>query len=144
MFSYQIKPQALLSTLWVFILLNMVFRDLHQFGHPGFLEEMMSGVVNGVKITEELMLIGGFLAEIPIMMVLLSRILSNRYNRWANLIASLITMLVLLSSLPSADMDDVFFLIIEVVAFLWIMRIAWRLPLREEAKSDPVHMHRLQ
>lgn len=124
----KIKPQTLLSTLWVFILLNMVFRDLHQFGHPGFLEEMMTGVVNGVKITEELMLFGGFLAEVPIIMVLLSRILTNTANKWANTTASVITMLVLLSALPSADMDDVFFIIVEMVAFLVIIRIAWRLP----------------
>lgn len=128
MVNRRIKPQTLLSTLWVFILLNMVFRDLHQFGNKGFIEEMMTGVVNGVAITEELMLFGGFLAEIPILMVLLSRILADKANKWANTIASVITMLVLLSGLPSADMDDVFFMIIEVFAFLSIIRVAWKLP----------------
>ena len=128
MINHKIKPQSLLSTLWVFILLNMVFRDLHQLGKKGFIEEIMTGVVNGVKITDELMLFGGFLAEIPILMVLLSRILDDKANKWANIIASVITMLVLISALPSADMDDVFFMIIEVVAFLSIIRIAWKLP----------------
>lgn len=123
-----INSQTLLSTLWVFILLNMIFRDLHQFGHAGFLEEMISGVVNGVVITEELMLFGGFLAEIPILMVLLSRILSDKANKWANITASILTMLVLLSALPSADMDDIFFLIAELTAFVIIIRTAWRLP----------------
>ncbi|MDW3193412.1 MAG: DUF6326 family protein [Cytophagales bacterium] len=123
-----INPQTLISTLWVFILLNMVFRDIHQFGHAGFLEEMMTGVVNGVVITEELMLLGGFLAEIPILMVLLSRILTNQINKWANIVASALTMLVLLSALPSADMDDLFFLIAELFAFISIIRIAWNLP----------------
>jgi len=128
MINHKIKPQSLLSTLWVFVLLNMVFRDLHQLGKKGFIEEIMTGVVNGVKITDELMLFGGFLAEIPILMVLLSRILDDKANKWANIIASVITMLVLISALPSADMDDVFFMIIEVVAFLSIIRIAWKLP----------------
>ena len=123
-----IKPQILLSTLWIFVLLNMIFRDLHQLGHPGFIEEMMSGVVNGVKITNELMLLGGFLAEIPILMVLLSRILGDTINKWANVIASVITLLVLMSALPSADMDDIFFMAIEGVAFIMIIRIAWILP----------------
>lgn len=126
--SQKIKSQTLLSTLWVFILLNMVFRDIHQFVKAGFLAEIMTGVVNGVKITEELMLFGGFLAEVPIIMVLLSRILTDKINKWANITASVITMLVLMSALPSADMDDVFFMIVEVVAFMAIIRIAWRLP----------------
>ncbi len=124
----KINPQTLLSTLWIFVLFNMVFRDLHQLGKQSFIEEILTGVVNGVEITDELMLVGGFLAEIPIVMVLLSRILNNKVNKWANIVASVITMLVLLSGIASADMDDIFFLVIEVVAFIAIIVIAWKLP----------------
>ncbi|PWL38704.1 hypothetical protein DKG77_10675 [Flagellimonas aquimarina] len=131
----KIEGQALLSTLWIFILFNMIFRDLHQLGKKGFLEEIMTGVVNGIEITEELMLFGGFLAEIPILMVLLSRILHDKANKWANIIASVITFLVLVSAVPSADMDDIFFMIIEFVAFLAIILIAWKLP------SGKKHLH---
>ena len=114
----------------------MVFRDLHQLGNKGFLEEIMTGVVNGVEITDELMLIGGFLAELPILMVLLSRILSNKVNKWANIIASIITMLVLFSGLASADMDDVFFMIIEAAAFLVIIVTAWKLPSTDKIPAN--------
>ncbi len=128
MIKRNIKPQTLLSTLWIFILLNMIFRDLHQLGKKDFLVEIMSGVVNGVEITEELMLLGGVLAEIPILMVLISRLLSDQANKWANIVASSVTMLVLVSALHYADLDDIFFMVIEVVAFLAIIRIAWLLP----------------
>lgn len=127
MMKNKIKPQTLLSTLWIFVLLNMVFRDLHQLGKKGFIEEIMTGVVNGIKITDELMLVGGFLAEIPILMVLLSRILNDKVNKWANIIAGVITIIVFATSAPSADIDDVFHMVIEVVAILWILRIAWEL-----------------
>lgn len=132
----KIKPQSLLSTLWIFILLNMIFRDIHQFGKKSFLEEIMTGIVNGIKITDELMLFGGFLVEIPILMVLLSRILDNSLNKWANIIASIITCLVLLSGLPTSDMDDLFFMAIEFIAFLSIIRIAWKLPSFDDSKTD--------
>ncbi|MGB5370832.1 MAG: DUF6326 family protein [Flavobacteriaceae bacterium] len=132
----KIKPQTLLSTLWVFILLNMVFRDLHQFGKKGFMEEIMTGVVNGVKITDELMLFGGFLAEIPILMVLLSRLLDDKTNKWANIIASIVTLLILVSALPSADMDDVFFMIVEFIAFLIIIRTAWKLSSLDKVQTQ--------
>lgn len=131
----KIKPQTLLSTLWLFILLNMIFRDLHQLGKKSFIEEIMTGVVNGVKITDELMLVGGFLAEIPILMVLLSRILNNRTNKWSNIVASIITMSVLVSGLVSADLDDIFFLIIEFVAFIYIIIVAWGLPFGTEIET---------
>jgi hypothetical protein len=128
MTNQKIKPQTLISTIWIFILLNIVFRDLHQFGKKGFLEEISSGIVNGVVISEELMLVAGILVEIPILMVLLSRILNNKANKWANIIAGTITLGVFATAVPSADMDDLFHLIIEVAAILWIFKIAWKLP----------------
>ncbi|MDJ0800801.1 MAG: DUF6326 family protein [Calothrix sp. MO_167.B12] len=117
--------KALLSTLWIFVLFNMIFRDLHEFGRPGFLEEIMTGTVNGVQITEELMLIGGIMAEIPISMVLLSRVLKYRFNRWANMITGAITIVLVIQNRP-ADLDDIFFATIEIVSLLFIVWCAWK------------------
>lgn len=128
MINTNIKKETLLSTLWIFVLLNMIFRDIHQLGKMSFIQEILTGTVNGIEITEELMLLGGFLAEIPILMVLMSRVLNNKANKWVNTIAGVITSLVLLSALPSADLDDIFFMVIEVTAILVIIIIAWKMP----------------
>lgn len=112
--------KALLSTLWIFILFNVIFRDLHEFGRPGFIEEMMTGVVNGVQITEKMMLIGGIMAEIPISMVLLSRILKYRINRWANIFAATLAIAMIINN-GVKDLDDIFFATIEVVSLLAII-----------------------
>ncbi len=128
MINTNIKKETLLSTLWIFVLLNMIFRDIHQLGKMSFIQEILTGTVNGIEITDELMLFGGFLAEIPILMVLMSRVLNYKANKWANTIAGVITSLVLISALPSADLDDIFFMIIEVTAILVIIRIAWKMP----------------
>src|SRR3990172_13351841 len=77
-----------LSTLWIFVLLNVIFRDIHELFRPELLEEMMAGVVNGVHITDELLLLGGIGMEILIAMVILSRVLPYRVNRWANIIVA--------------------------------------------------------
>lgn len=117
--------KALLSTLWIFVLFNMIFRDLHEFGRPGFLEEIMTGIVNGVQITEELMLLGGIMAEIPISMVLLSRVLKYKINRWANIIAGAITIAIVIQN-GAADLDDMFFATIEIVSLSVIVWCAWK------------------
>lgn len=132
----KIKPQTLLSTLWVFILLNIVFRDIHQLGSAGFLEELMKGTVNGIKLTDELALVGGILAEIPILMILLSRILSNKANKWANLIAGIITLGVFATGLPYADTDDLFHFVFETIAILWIFQIAWKLTSLDKTQTQ--------
>ena len=117
--------KALLSTLWIFVLFNMIFRDLHEFGRPGFLEEIMTGIVNGVQITEGLMLLGGIMAEIPISMVLLSRVLKYKINRWANIIAGAITIVIVIQN-GAADLDDMFFATIEIVSLSFIVWCAWK------------------
>lgn len=52
------NPRFLLSILWVFIILNFFARDIHELGRPGMLEQMMSGTIDGVVVTEMLMLFG--------------------------------------------------------------------------------------
>ncbi len=122
----EIERQSLLSALWIFILFNIIFRDLHQFAHQGFVQELMS-----LKIDEELMLVFGFVVEIPIAMVLLSRILRDKVNKWVNLFAVVATFLGLLSALPSADMDDLFFAVMESAALVIIVAVSWQLPTRK-------------
>ncbi len=123
MLKNNLKPQAFLSSLWIFILLNMILRDLHEFPTEGYVEEMMS-----LKLSGGTMLLYAFIVEIPILMVVLPRVLNNTMNKWANTFAVVITMLGILSTLPTGDMDDVFFATVNSVASLVIIITAWRLP----------------
>jgi hypothetical protein len=94
----KIDTKTKLSALWLFILLNIIFRDLHQFGNKPFLEMLLSGTYNGIEVTEELMLLGGFLAEVPIAMVLFSLLLTRRIGRPVTFVAAFITAATLVSS----------------------------------------------
>ncbi|MGB7339266.1 MAG: DUF6326 family protein [Phototrophicaceae bacterium] len=121
------KP-ALLSTLWIFVLFNMIFRDIHQFANPGYLEEAMVGV------TPELLLMAGIVLEVQIAMVLLPRILPYRYNRWTNIIVSIV-FIGIMSSFGVTDLDDIWFLTIEILALLAIIWMAWRW---QEPSNHPI------
>jgi Family of unknown function (DUF6326) len=127
--------KALLSTLWIFVLFNIAFRDIHEILRPGFLEEVMTGTVNGVQMTEGFLLLGGMMMEIPIGMVLLSRVLPYRANRWANIIAGPIAIALIVVGAPS-DLDDMYFAIIEVVSLLLIVWYAWKWPSPELSPNN--------
>ena len=129
MIKNKIEPQTLLSTLWIFILFNMILRDLHEFPTEGYIEELIA-----LKLSEEVMLFYGFMVEIPILMVLFSRLLKDTANRWANMLAASIALLGILSTLPAADLDDVFFAIISSAALLAIVITAWKLPTLDRAR----------
>lgn len=119
------NAKSMLSGLWLFVLLNIIFRDLHEFATASAVEEILTGVVNGNKITEELLLTGFVLVELPIAMVLLSRILKHRINRWANILISILTIAIAASALPG-DLDDMAFAAVEIAALLAIIWIAWK------------------
>ncbi|MEM8830441.1 MAG: DUF6326 family protein [Cyanobacteria bacterium P01_G01_bin.19] len=121
----EIDKKALLSTLWIFVLLNVIFRDLHEFFRVGMIEE----IISGTPVSEQVMLIGGIMMEIPILMVLLSRILNYRINRWANIIIGAV-IIALIIGMGYEDLDDIFFATVEVIALSAIVWLAtkWREP----------------
>lgn len=120
-----LEMQVKLSTLWIFYLFNVIFRDLHEFVEPGFLEQVMTGTFNGIPITEQLLLFGALVAEVPISMVLLSRWLPYGANRWANIIAAAITLAFEINN-GTTDLDDTFHMVIEMAALLFIIGLAWQ------------------
>ena len=119
---------ANLSTLWVFVLLNMLFRDIHELFRAGLLEQMISGVVNGTAITEDLMLVSGILLQIPLLMIVFSRLLKPRISRIANLVTAPLLALSLITT-GVQDKDDVLFLFVELVGLLTIFWMAkkWKI-----------------
>ncbi|MEM6869264.1 MAG: DUF6326 family protein, partial [Cyanobacteria bacterium P01_C01_bin.121] len=82
------ETKAKLSALWIVFLLNIIFRDIHEFVEPGFIQEVMTGTLNGNPIQEHMLLLGGVMIEVPIAMILFSRLLPYRANRWANIITA--------------------------------------------------------
>lgn len=112
-----------LSTLWIFVLFNMVFADIIGFMNPGALETIIEGEV-GIEITQKLLLVFSIMLEIPIAMVFLSRILEYRSNRWANILAAILTILFVIGG-GDTYLSYIFFASIEVVTMLFIIWLAW-------------------
>lgn len=110
--------------LWVFFLMNIMFRDIHQFLSPGYMDWVIAGEMFGRQITDELLLFGGFAVEVMILMVLLPHLVSRRVLRIVNTCAVLFTAALVLFTTP-IDPDDVFFLIVGLVTLLAILWFGW-------------------
>ena len=120
--------KALLSTLWLFVLINIIFRDIHELFRPGFLEEIMTATANGVQVSEATMLVAGILLQLPIGMIVLSRVLKIRVNRWANIIVGIFTVLIVAVNNTAPDLDDLLFAAVEVISLVAIIWLAWKWP----------------
>lgn len=72
----KIETNTLLSALWLFILLNVIFRDIHQLAKKSYLEMLLAS-----EISDVLLFLVGFVIEIPIAMVPFSLLLARRILR---------------------------------------------------------------
>lgn len=123
MFNNKVKPQELISKLWIFILFNMILRDLHEFPTDGYIKELMS-----LKLSEEAMLAFAFIVEIPILMVVLSKVLNHKANKWVNTVAVFVSGIGIFYTVPGGHLDELFFAFVNLGAFFVIIRAAWKLP----------------
>src|SRR5579864_290701 len=97
-----------LSTLWVFATLNYLYCDV---------VTLMDPVKHGsIQLTQGFLLCASVLVEIPIAMVLLSRILTYRAGRWANIVAGTLMTAVQLLTLfvATPTMYYAFFSAVEI------------------------------
>lgn len=116
-----------LFALWLFILFNIIFRDIHQMTMKSHLEMLLTGYYNGMEVTDTIMLFGAVVVNIPISMLMVSLFTTWKVNRRLNIVAGCLMPLILITS-PPTDMDDVFHLIVELLALLSIVTTSfgWR------------------
>ena len=122
--------RVLLSTLWIFVVLNYLYCDALSFMDSHLLKQYLTGVVEGLHLTQGFLLGASILMEISIAMVLLSRILKYKANRLANIFAGLITTVVQIASLflGKPSMYYIFFSVIEISCTFIIFLIALKWP----------------
>jgi uncharacterized protein DUF6326 len=119
-----------LSTLWIFATLNFLYCDVVTLMDPKLLREFLSGNVGGLEVSQAFLLGAGVLVEIPISMVLLSRVLDYRACRWANIVAGVAMTVIQLSSLAVQTPAPyyVFFSVVEIAATAAVVwyAVTWR------------------
>ena len=122
----KLDKKVLLSTLWIFAVLNYLYADVLGFFKPGLLSEVMTGSVDGMVFTPVFLLIGAVLMETAIVMVLLSRLLERKWNRICNITAGIIHTLSVAASLTvgTLAMYYLFFATIEIATTIAIIIIA--------------------
>ncbi len=125
------NPKALLSSLWIWITANYIYCDALTNMESVVLKDLLTGSLAGMAITESFLLMAGLLMEIPFVMIVLSRILPFRANRWANIIAGTIMIMVQAGTIGIGSpptLHYIFFSIIEITgnALIVLCAVKWR------------------
>jgi hypothetical protein len=127
-----IDRRVVLSTLWIFAVLNYLYADvITLFFQPALQpeawNELQSGFIGSIRITQGFALAAAVLMETAIAMVLLSRVLGYGASRWANVGAGLLHTAAVSWSLSEGAIDlfYAFFATIEIACTLFIVWYAW-------------------
>ncbi|MCP1384716.1 DUF6326 family protein [Runella salmonicolor] len=120
------NKKSFLSTIWVFVTLNYLYCDLIGLMDSSLLKQYLTGNVDGLAINENFLLYAGILMEIPIAMVLISRVLRKNVNCWTNIMAGTLKTIVMIITLFMGSITKyyVFFASIEIATTLFIVGYA--------------------
>src|SRR5215217_550583 len=117
-----------LSTLWITASLSYLYCDVISLMDPVLLKQYLAGTVNGMAFTPGFLLGAAILISIPITMVLLSRVLNYRANRWTNITAATfmtaVQTLTLVMGVPAPYY--LYLSIIEIACTVLIVGYAWK------------------
>jgi len=121
----KIDTKTLLSTLWIVVMINMLKADILSLFIPGALDEVAKTSVSTGTPIPQLMLGGAIMMEISIVMIVLSRVLKYKVNRWTNIVISIITIVFVVGAGVSYP-HYIFVATVEVICLLSIIWFAWK------------------
>ncbi len=124
-FEWDGNRKNLLSLLWIYLTLNYIYCDVFTLHLAKYLEAFLSGEVGGMKITEEFLLIFSVVMQIPMIMIVLSRFLTFKLNKYLNIVAGIITTSIqALTVTMGGTLHYMFFSLFEICTGLFIIYLA--------------------
>jgi hypothetical protein len=127
----RIGPRTVVSSLWLFAILNYLYCDLLGLMYPPDLQGYLDGKVGGLVFDQPFLLSAAILMTVPMASVLISRIAPHRFARVESIVAGVVMTLVQVATLfiGTATLHYLYFSVIEVattVAIVWVAARSWK------------------
>jgi hypothetical protein len=130
-FANDADKKVLLSTLWLFFVVNIIYADVFSLIDVTFSGTDVSAAENAELIsaivTPGMLFLIAIIMESGMAMIVLSRLLKRATNRWANIVIAVLQALVLSASLfvGTPKIYYVFFATVELITLFLIIGYAW-------------------
>jgi hypothetical protein len=118
----EIDVRVKLSTLWIVVMINMIFADIFTIMVELVNKNTLGELPGDVKMV---MAVAAIVTNIPILMIYLSRILPYKSNRLANIIAGIFTIIYVTGG-GSLTPHYIIVASIEVIILLIIVVKSWK------------------
>ena len=129
----KVNVKIKLSALWIALMFCYTYADILGFYAPGNIEELISGEIAGIQMTQGLLFGSAILMAIPSVMVFLSLTLKAKANRWANIIVGIVYLGVLGSTFLTGRNPAyyIFYAIVKAAILVLIVWQAWKWPKKD-------------
>ena len=129
------NKKTLLSILWLVLTANFMFCDIFTLMHSADLQNLLKGRIDGMEITQSFLLSFAVVMEIPILLILLSRILPYRPNRIIQIIAGLLLIIVQSWSL-TVDKITLHYWFFSLIEILILVIIVWQAAIWQKQQTS--------
>ena len=129
--EFLVNPKIKLAALWTTLMFLYIYADYFDMKAPGEIQRIINLETPVGDLTPTLLLVFSIIVIVPALMISLSLVLKPVINKWVNILVSSLwsTMSFLLLFNLIGDrwyMFYVLFLVIEIVIFFAIIRVAWK------------------
>ena len=125
-----------ISSLWIAMLFLFAYGDIFGFFAPGHIEEITSGEVSGIEITQLFLFGVSVYIAIASVMVFLTFVLKPSVCRWFNIVLPALYFVSIVASVIGEEWAYFIFLsILESALLLLIVRYAWTWPRHVEGAA---------
>jgi uncharacterized membrane protein HdeD (DUF308 family) len=122
-----------LSALWLVFMMLYIYTDFYTLYMAGKIQEMMSGAMDGVEVSQVSLLVVAIITIIPAFMIFLSLVVRANVNRWLNIILGILHIAIGVVNLVGATWAYYIFygISLTLVAIL-IVVFAWKWPKNDD------------
>jgi Family of unknown function (DUF6326) len=121
-----VRPK--ISALWIAMLILFAYGDIFGFFKPGQIEEVMSGEISGIEITQGFLFAISVYIAIASGMIFLTLVLKPAAARWSNIVLAILYIVSILAAAIGEDTYYLFLSAVEIAMLLLIIRYAWTWP----------------
>ena len=116
---------AILSTVWIFLTANYIYCDVLAHMEPATIKEIITGTIGSIQVTQGFLLSAAIMMEIPFAMILLARVLPYRANRWANIIAGTVMVVIQVGTMGMGTAPTLYYLFYSAIEIACALFVAW-------------------
>jgi hypothetical protein len=131
----KVNVKIILAALWIAVMFIYVYADIKTLFQPEIPEQIISGIVGGMAITQSFLFAAAILMSVPAIMIFLSLVLRPGINRWINIIvSSLHIILIIITRFVPGKIwyYYIYYQSIEAIFHFLIIWYAWKWPIQKK------------